>query len=131
MLRNIVSLTLALLLAHAGAVAVSAKTDAERDAARAEKVRRGVLKLGTGEGSLVKVRLRDGARLEGYVSAADEASFTVTDRKTGAATVVPYPQVGKVRGNNLSTGAKIAIGIGIAALVVAILYAAADKDFTN
>jgi len=131
MLRKFVSLTLALLLAHVCAAPVSARTKVEKDAARAAKVRQGVLKLGTGEGSLVKVRLRDGAKLRGFVSAADEASFTVTDAKTRVATVVPYGQVQQVKGNNLSNGAKVAIGVGIAVLVVAILWAAADKDFSN
>ena len=52
----------------------------------------------------------------------DEERFTVTD-KTGAATSVAYPQVKSVQGNNLSTGAKIAIGVGIAAaLIFAILW---------
>jgi hypothetical protein len=131
MLRKFVSLTLALLLAHVCAAAVYARTTAAKEAERAAKVRQGVLKLGTGEGSLVKVRLRDGARVEGYVSAAGETSFTVTDAKSGVATLVPYQQVKQVRGNNLSTGAKIAIGVGVAVLIVALLWAAADKDFTN
>ncbi len=65
------------------------------------------------------------------VSAAGEDSFTVADAKTGVATVLPYRQVKKVGGNNLSTGAKVAIGAGIAAAVIVILWAAADKDFNN
>lgn len=48
------------------------------------------------------------------------------DVKTGAATTVPYPQVKQVKGNNLSTGTKIAIGLGIVAgviLFLALLFA--------
>jgi hypothetical protein len=131
MTKRFISLALALLLAHAGAAAASAKTRAEKEAERAEKVKRAVLSLGTGEQALVKVGLRDGTRLEGYVGAAGDSSFTVVSRRTGAAAVVAYPQVGQVKGHNLSTGAKIAIGVGIAVLVIAILWAAADKDFTN
>jgi hypothetical protein len=70
-------------------------------------------------------------RGRGYVSAAGEDSFTVADAQTGVAAVVPYPQVKKVSGHNLSTGAKVAIGGGIVAAVVVILWAVADKDFTN
>ena len=131
MTKKLLSITLVLLLAQVGAASVFAKSRAEKDAARAAKVRRGVIKLGTGEQSIVKLRLRDGTRLEGYILAADESSFTVVERKTGTATVVPYPHVGQVKGNNLSTGAKIAIGVGVAVLVIAILYAVADKDFSN
>ena len=48
-------------------------------------------------------------------------SFAVVDDKTGAATTVTYPQVKQVKGNNLSTGVKIAIGIAIFLAVVLFL----------
>ena len=48
-------------------------------------------------------------------------------KKTGGATEVPYPQVKSVKGNNLSTGAKIAIGVGIAILVIYAILGANDK----
>lgn len=131
MTKKLLSLTLAVLLAHVCAAVTSAKSKAEKEAEQAAKVRQGILKIGTGERTLVKLKLRDGTRLEGFVAAADEASFTVVNAKTGAAAVVAYPQVGQVKGNNLSTGAKVAIGVGIAVLVIAVLYAVADKDFTN
>lgn len=112
MLKRICSVALAALLLQAAAAPASAKTNAEKEARRVEKVRAQVAKLGTGRGALVKVELRDKTRLEGYVSEAGAESFVVTD-KAGVATTVPYPQVGKARGNNLSTGAKIAIGVGV------------------
>jgi hypothetical protein len=124
-------MALALLLINAGAATALAKSAAEKEAARAAKVQQAVAKLGTGEAARVRLELRDGSKLGGYVSAAGGESFTVTSPKTGVATVVPYPQVKKVSGNNLSTGAKVAIGVGIVAAVVIILWAAADKDFTN
>ena len=93
----------------------------EKQARFAEKVRANVLKLGTGESARVKVKLRDQAKLEGYISDAGAETFTVTDRKTGVATTVAYPQVKSVQGNNLSTGAKIAIGVGVAAGIIFII----------
>ena len=131
MAKKLLSFTLALLLAHVGVAAADAKSKAEQEAERAAKVRQEVLKLGAGARSLVKVKLRDGTKLRGHVAAADETAFTVVDGKTGAATVVAYPQVGQVTGHNLSTGAKIAIGVGVAVLLAVILYSVADKDFTN
>lgn len=92
--------------------------DAER---RAEKVKAGVRKLGAGESARVNLKLRDGARLKGYVREAGEDSFVVVDRKTGAATTVSYEQVSQVKGDGLSTGAKIGIGFGIAAAVLGTL----------
>src|SRR5215207_3227615 len=85
------------------------------------KIKANVLKLGTGESARVKVKLRDQAKLEGYISDAGADTFTVTNRKTGVATTIAYPQVKSVQGNNLSTGAKIAIGVGIAATVIFIV----------
>ncbi len=120
MLKKICSLALTALLLQAAAVPALAATKAEKEAQRAEKVRTQIAKLGTGSGARVKLELRDKTKLEGYVSEAGAESFVVTD-KTGKATTVGYPQVGKAKGNNLSTGAKIAIGVGVAAAIVLLI----------
>jgi hypothetical protein len=83
-------------------------------------VRTQIAKLGTGKDALIRVELRDKTKLEGYVSEIGAESFIVTN-KAGMATTVAYPQVGKVKGNNLSTGTKIAIGIGVAAAIVLLI----------
>ena len=119
MFRKLFSLALvALLVSSAGMRLAHADSKAEKHARFAEKVKVNVLKLGTGEAARVKVTLRDKTKLDGYVSAVGEEGFSVTDLKTGVATTVAYPQVKSVKGNNLSTGAKIAIGVGIAATVI-------------
>ena len=62
------------------------------DAQLAVKARDTVQRLGVGHKSRVDVKLRDNTKLKGYISAADENSFTVTDSNTGsqvAATTVP------------------------------------------
>jgi hypothetical protein len=99
-----------------------AATNTERNIRFTEKIRANILKLGIGQAARVKVALRDKTKLEGYISAADEKSFTVTDLKSGAATEVSYSQVKSAKGNNLSTRAKIAIGVGIAAAVIFVIY---------
>jgi hypothetical protein len=122
MYRRMLAVALVALLVNLVAVrATYAATEAEKQAKFAGKVRAAVLKLGTGESARVRVRLRDKTKLEGYVSRAGEDSFAVTDFKTGATTTVPYPQVRGVGGNNLSTGAKIAIGAGIGAGIVLLI----------
>ncbi len=122
MLKKICSAVLSALLLQAVAAPAFAATSAEKDARRAEKVRTQLARLGTGPDARVRVELRDKTRLEGYVSEAGADSFVVTD-KTGETTTVPYPQVRKAQGNNLSTGAKIAIGAGIGAgVTLLILY---------
>ena len=120
MLKKICSLALAALLLQAAAVPAFAKSSAEKEAKRAEKVRTQIAKLGTGKDAVVRLELRDKTKLEGYVSEAGAESFVVTD-KAGKATTVAYPQVGKAKGNNLSTGAKIAIGVGVAAAIVLLI----------
>ncbi len=112
MLKRICSVALVALLLQAAAAPAFAKSSAEKESRRVEKVRAQLAKLGTGKDAVVRLELRDKTRLEGYVSEAGAESFVITN-KAGVATTVPYPQVIKAKGNNLSTGAKIGIGIGI------------------
>ncbi|MCA1631785.1 MAG: hypothetical protein LC785_15590 [Acidobacteria bacterium] len=131
MSKKLLSLALSLVLAVLGSAAVaSAASKAEKEAAFAGKVKRNILKLGTGEAARVKLKLRDKTKLEGYVSEAGADSFTVVDAKGRTSAVVAYAQVKQVQGNNLSTGQKIAIGVGIAVavLVIAALVIKAGCD---
>ena len=121
MLKKICSVALAALLLQAVAVPALAKSAAEKESKRAETVRAKLYKLGTGQDARVRVELRDKTRLEGYISEAGPESFVIVN-KAGVATTVAYPQVSKAKGNNLSTGAKIAIGVGIGAGVVLIIF---------
>ncbi len=128
MLKKICSAVLAALLLQAAAAPALAKSSAEKESKRVEKVRTQLAKLGTGKDALVRLELRDKTKLAGYVSEAGPESFVVVN-KAGVATSVAYPQVKKAQGNNLSTGAKIAIGIGIGAavtLIIALIIAASD-----
>lgn len=122
MFKKLVTLLLvAMLINLAGARVAFANSKEEKQAAFTEKIKANVLKLGVGESTRVKVKLRDKTKVEGYISAASEETFTVTNRETRVATTLAYPQVKSVQGNNLSTGAKIAIGVGIAATIVFII----------
>ena len=84
-----------------------------------------VQKRGVGEKSRVKVRLRNKAEVKGYISKIEDASFDVTDKKTGRATTIPYMEVEKIRGSGLSKGAKIGIIAGAAVVTVAVVIAVA------
>lgn len=121
MFKKLLSLALVALLINLAGVTPAYASKEEKQARFAEKVKAGVLKFGTGEAARVKVKLRDKTQLAGYISAADGEGFTVIDSKTGMATTIAYPQVKKVQGHNLSTGAKIAIGVGIAAAIIFII----------
>lgn len=127
MLKQTLSLVLIVLLAQGALVVpVNAKTKEEKAQQHAAKVKAAIAKLGIGESARTEVKLRDETKLKGYIREAGEADFVIVDVKTGAATTVPYPQVKQVKGNNLSTGTKIAIGLGIVAgviLFLALLFA--------
>jgi hypothetical protein len=121
MFKKFLSLLLVAALAQTAALAQApARPGADKEARQAEKVRAGILKLGTGPKARVRLELRDKTELEGYVGEAGSDSFTVADAKTGGTTRVDYAQVAKLKGRGMSTGKKVAIGVGIgvAALVV-------------
>lgn len=85
----------------------------EKEAQLAQKVKIEIAKLGSGSDARVEIKLRDKTKLKGHISEVRNESFVVVDDKTRTATTVSYPQVKQVKGNNLSTGVKIAIGVGI------------------
>jgi hypothetical protein len=122
MFRKLFTLfVIATVINLAGVRLAYADSKEEKQARFAEKIKANVLKLGTGESTRVKVKLLYKEKLEGYISDAGTETFIVTNRKTGAATTVAYAQVKSIQGNNLSTGAKIAIGVGIAAAIIFII----------
>ena len=107
------------LLVSARPATASSKPDraAADKASLAARVRDGVRQLGTGPNAHVSLRRHDGKKVKGYVAAADDAAFVVVTQ-SGEATQVPYSDVAQVKGHNLATGWKIAIGAAIGAGVV-------------
>ena len=122
MLKKYLTLVLTILVINLSlsAAAFAADSKEEKAAKFAAKVKAGITKLGTGKDAKVQVKLKDGTMLKGYVSQINETNFVVVDEKTSAPTEIPYPNARQVKGNNLSTGAKVAIGLGILAAVLAI-----------
>ena len=121
MFKKLLALSLVTLLINLTALPAYAASKEEKEARFAEKVKANVMKVGTGEAARVKIKLRDKTKVAGYIKTADDEGFTVVDSKTGIATTIAYPQVKSVQGHNLSTGAKIAIGVGIAAAIIFII----------
>lgn len=125
MFKKYLSLILTVLVINLSLGATAfAGTNAEKTAKFAEKVKTNIARLGTGKDARVEVKLRDKTKLKGYISRASENSFTVIDEKTGNASEVFYANAKQVKGNNLSEGVKIALGIGlIVGLVAFLIYA--------
>lgn len=101
---------------------IAASTKPEEETKFAAKVKAAIDKIGTGTDARIEVKLRDKTKLKGYVSERSEDHFIIVDAKTGVATMVMYPQVKQVKGHNLSTGAKIAIGIAVTVGILAALF---------
>jgi len=125
MLKRVLAVTLVTILFCTLVSVQSASADSkeEKQARFAEKVKTGISKLGVGKDALVEVKLRDKTKLAGYIDGVSEGSFVVANMKTGNLTSVAYSEVTQVKGHNLSTGAKIAIGVAIGVGITLILLA--------
>jgi hypothetical protein len=121
-MKKLLTMMVACLVVSAASVRpVAASSNAEKEVRFAGKVKLGIEKLGSGSDTRVEVKLRDKTRLKGYVSEIGEDGFVVTDVKTGASNSIAYADVKQVKGNNLSTGAKIAIGVSVAAGLILLI----------
>lgn len=123
MVKKYLVLTLiALVLNLSLSGAAFAANSGEKEQKFIEKVKANIAKLGTGREARVEVKLIDGTKLKGYVDQISETSFVVMNEKTAAAVEVPYAKTKQVRGNNLNTGVKIAIGAAIIIAIALALY---------
>ncbi|HEY3037662.1 MAG TPA: hypothetical protein VGJ66_02940 [Pyrinomonadaceae bacterium] len=88
------------------------------DTQAAAKMRSRVEKIGVGPRARVEVKLRDNSELKGYISAADQDSFTVLDNNTGATRTVSYADASGVK--KLGGGSKnwIILGAAVVGAVV-------------
>jgi hypothetical protein len=114
MLKKILSLVLI------GSIALTANANT-KEAAATEKVKAAIAKLGTGPSAQVQITLRDKNKLKGYIKEANEDHFVLVSENTGATTEIAYPQVKQIKGHNLSTNAKVAIGVGVAFVILLIV----------
>lgn len=120
---------LALLVAVLTVNAVSPPSlKAQTKAASREEVKARVAKLGTGPKAVVRVTLRDGRKVQGWLSSAAEDDFAVADEKSGAVTTIAYADVAGVKSLKPSKGAVVAMVVaGLAAGVAIFLFAGAKR----
>ncbi len=119
-MKKIISLTLITLLMQMSFIhSAFAGTKEEKFTA---KVKTEIAKLGTGTDAKIKLKLKDGTKIKGYIMEANANQFVVMDSKTGQAVPVAYPQVGQAKGNNLSSGTIIVLGV-IGLVILSIILA--------
>ena len=129
-MKKYLSITLGVLLLHAFSYAPLAgetPTEKAKKAMLAEQVKAGIANLGSGTSSRVRIVLYDKTSYHGYITEITEDHFVVADAKTGATAPIAYPEVRGIKGNNLSTGAKVGLGIAVAAAVVGLIVAIATS----
>jgi hypothetical protein len=123
MFKKILCLALAWLLINTMVAGTAyAFSDEGKQARLTEQVKEGISKLGTGPDARVEVKLYDKTKLKGYLQEVTSEYFVVADPGTGMATKVLYPQVKQVKGHNMSSGARIAVSIAIAAAVLITVF---------
>lgn len=123
MFKKYLTLILTILVINlALSTSVFAGTKEDKTAKNAEKVKTEITKLGVGTDAKIQVKLKDGTKLKGYVSQINENSFVVVDDKTGNASEVPYPNAKQVKGNNLSSGTVILIGVVALIIIAAVIF---------
>lgn len=127
--KFLVAPLLLLILNLAMTPTVWASGNSEKEAKLAEKVKTGIAKLGAGTDSKVKLKLKDGTKLKGFISEISEDGFVVKNEKTGESVSVPYSSVKQVRGNNLR-GDVIAVVALIALIAIPLLIYVAQKEKT-
>ena len=120
MLKKILTILLMCLVVNVTVFADGTKE--EKDFAG--KVKTEITKLGTGTDAKVKVKLKNGTKLKGYISEIKADSFVVVNEKTRTASEVSYSKAKQVKGNNLSKGTIIGISLGIVAGIIILILAA-------
>jgi len=124
-LMNIAVRIAVILLVHALLCHTTSYADPPDQLKNLSKVRSQILKLGVGEEAKLEVKLKDKTKLKGHISEAGENHFVLVETGTNRAITVPYDQVQQGKGQNLSTGAKILIVVGVLFLIglaVGLLY---------
>ncbi len=102
---------------------VTAVPTARGESLSANEVKRRIESLGVGVAARVKVRLRDGMKMEGYIDLAGEDHFYLVrtdDKHVGTAAVVAYSDVVKLNGKKINLNWRnvtIRTGLGAAAFI--------------
>ncbi|MGI8555098.1 MAG: hypothetical protein ACR2LT_01925 [Pyrinomonadaceae bacterium] len=112
-------------------IAAFAQTQNDTDSRLVLNVKNTVARVGTEPNRKIKITLKDGTKLKGYVTEIKDDYFTVLDTKSGKVISVQYSQVAEAKPKS-SSGIKKALGdaairagVGIAVITISTLIIAA------
>lgn len=102
--KNLTVVFIALCFLTAGAQATLADERKQQAPLVAQKAKKIVSRLGTGRKAKIKVTLRDGEKIKGFISSAGPDDFVVirTDHRIGAGVIVPYTDVARLNETKIS-----------------------------
>lgn len=130
MFKKIISLMLvALLIQTTSFVLPGTAFGRENNSSLGAEIKDRVMSYGTGTN--VKVKLISEKKLSGVIKEIKSEYFILDDAKLHRSSEIYYSEVKKVKQNHLSTGAKIGIGLGVAALagiIIAIVSRGKKKE---
>ena len=84
--------------------------------------------MGVGVNARVEVKLHDKTRLKGYISDADQDSFTVVESKTGSSKTVSYADTSSAKRAGSGVSAKTWIILGAVAVAQPVVLLVVDPD---
>jgi sRNA-binding regulator protein Hfq len=134
-IRKSISIVLAYLLIvlimpfHAGRLYASDNPNQSQDA---EQVKSAVAQIGTDPDVHVKVTLRNGTKVKGYISSIGADSFSVTREGTAKTTTISYTDVVKIEKSKATLPGRDSVfwrvlaGIGLVVILV-VVYAKSDR----
>src|SRR5882672_9276621 len=109
MFIRLLSMALAVLLISVTSVPLAAQAQSG-SGSQADEIKAKVTRLGTGRRARVEVKLKDNAKLKGYIGEIGEQRFTLIDPKRGTVLPIPYDQVQKIK--NTTHEGLFALGLG-------------------
>jgi small nuclear ribonucleoprotein (snRNP)-like protein len=103
-------------------VAIAAQTKAQASTSSTDKTRAEVQRLGFGK--RVKVRLQNGTKFQGRITALSDSQFVVTDGETGASMNISYLEVRSVNKQRELPGIfrKVVVGFHFTAAAVGTMF---------
>lgn len=114
MFKKYLSLALLFLLMNVlVALPANARPQSNNQNQTVEKIKIKVAKLGVGDKARATIFMKDGTKIKGYITQANDNDFVIRDRKTNDPRTVAYQDVAKVDSNKGHSGKNIAIGIAI------------------
>ena len=122
MFTKYLTVILIILLMIVQSTTVFAQTRTAEEVENQAKLQAKISKIGVGKDSGIIVKLKDGTKLNGYVSARDDNGFDLTD-KSSVVKNIKYSEVAGVQDKKLprSLTTALGVGLGIAAAIGLIL----------